>query len=199
MKCRGDLMAIREMLMNKQLPQRHTIRLQGYDYGREGLYFVTICCKDMTCRFGKIVDAEMILNDMGKIAKQYWLDIPVHFPYIVLHEFIIMPNHIHGILEIVESVVGAKNFSPENSNEFRSPSKTIGSVVRGFKIGVSKWFNNNCRTKDFSSLPQQSKSIWQRNYYEHIIRNSRSYQNICNYIHSNPANWIQDDYYIKSE
>ncbi|MDL2214989.1 transposase [Dysgonomonas sp. OttesenSCG-928-M03] len=185
--------------MNNPLPQRRTIRLQGYDYSQEGLYFVTICCQDKICRFGKIQNDEVVLNEVGEIVKRYWLDIPNHFPHIILHEFVIMPNHVHGILEIAECVaVAANNHSPENETPFRSPSKTIGSVVRGFKIGVSKWLNNQW-AKDFSPVRQLSKSIWQRNYYEHIIRNSRSYQNISDYIKSNPINWIQDDYYSELE
>ena len=177
--------------MTIPVPQRKTIRFQGYDYSQEGLYFVTLCCRDKVCRFGKVQIGEMVLNEMGEIAKQCWLDIPNHFPHMVLHEFIIMPNHVHGILEIVEDV-GANNYSPENEIISRSPSKTIGSAVRGFKIGVTKWFNTH-RAKDFS--PLQTKSIWQRNYYEHIIRNDHSYKNISDYIKSNPSNWLQDDYY----
>jgi REP element-mobilizing transposase RayT len=174
-------------------PQRRSIRLQEYDYSQKGLYFVTICCQDKICRFGDIAEYEMILNNVGQVAKQCWLDIPKHFPHIVLHEFIIMPNHIHGILEIAESVE-AKNLSPEGSISFRSPSKTIGSVIRGFKIGVSKWFRENQRTNNYSSL-HKTKSIWQRNYYEHIIRDSYSHKNIADYIINNPYNWQQDDYY----
>lgn len=179
--------------MNKPLSQRRTIRLSGYDYGQEGLYFVTICCQDKVCRFGKVVDGEMVLNQAGEIARQCWMDIPKHFPHIDLHEFIIMPNHIHGILEITQSI-GVKNLSPESGTSFHSPSKTIGSVIRGFKIGVSKWFRNNQTAKDFSPL-QSPKSIWQRNYYEHIIRNEESHWNISEYIRNNPYNWASDDYY----
>lgn len=178
--------------MNNQLPQRRSIRLIDYDYSQEGLYFVTICCKDKICHFGKVVDGEMVLNEGGLVAMECWLDIPKHFPSIILHEFIIMPNHIHGILEIKECV-GAKNLSPENNTLFKSPTGTIGSVICGFKIGVTKWYNNK-RAKDFSPL-QDKKSIWQRNYYEHIIRNEQSHQNISEYIIHNPINWENDDYY----
>jgi len=181
--------------MQQPLPNRRSIRLQGYDYSGEGLYFVTICVQDMKCLFGKVVDGEVILNDAGKIAKQCWLDIPTHFPHVTIHEFIIMPNHIHGILEITQSV-GVNNHSPDKDDipSFKSPSKTIGSVIRGFKIGITKWFRNNQRTNNYSSL-KPTKSIWQRNYYEHIIRNNTSYMNIAKYIQSNPENWVTDDYY----
>lgn len=174
--------------MNKPLPQRRSIRLTDYNYSREGLYFVTICCQDKICLFGKIEDGETLLNEAGEMAKQCWLDIPNHYPHVILHEFVIMPNHIHGILEIVDHV-GAKNLSPE----FKSPAKTIGSVIRGFKIGVTKWYNQNKRANNYS--PLQSKNIWQRNYYEHIICNEKSFLNISDYIMNNPHNWINDEYY----
>ena len=79
--------------MKIALPQRQTVRLRDFDYSQEGFYFVTICCQDKICRFGEVVDGEVLLNDVGEIAKQCWLDIPNHFPHISLHEFIIMPNH----------------------------------------------------------------------------------------------------------
>lgn len=94
--------------MIKELPQRRSIRLQQYDYSQDGLYFITICCQDKACRFGKVENGEMKLNNAGIIATQCWLNIPNHHPHVVLHEFIIMPNHIHGILEIT-GFVGAKN------------------------------------------------------------------------------------------
>lgn len=82
------------------LPKRRTVRLYGYDYSQEGLYFVTLCCQDKICRFGKVENGEMVLNRMGEIAKECWLEIPRHYQNVVLHEFVIMPNHIHGIIEI---------------------------------------------------------------------------------------------------
>ena len=173
-------------------PDKHhhrTIRLCGYDYAQEGLYFVTVCCRDRACLFGEIVDGEMILNPAGRMVEKCWLDIPKHFPHAVLHDYIIMPNHVHGIIELTDVVAGAtnvraKNFSPL---QFRSPSKTIGSIVRGFKIGVTKWMRQNTDT-----FP-----VWQRNYYEHIIRNAKSYENIAEYIITNPAHWQDDNLYIR--
>ncbi|MDR2065735.1 MAG: transposase [Prevotellaceae bacterium] len=208
------------MPYDPNIHHRHSIRLKGYDYSQEGLYFITVCCKNKVCRFGKIENGEMILNDTGKIAQQCWLEIPQHFPHAELHEYVVMPNHIHGIVELV----GAKNFSPlspspspsfspastlcandnmdakinnmgaknntmdaknnnmgaKNFSPLHGPSRTIGSIIRGFKIGVTK---------------QLDGSIWQRNYYEHIIRNERSYQNISNYIIHNPEKWQNDKFY----
>jgi REP element-mobilizing transposase RayT len=182
---------------------RKSIRLKEYDYSQEGLYFITICCHNKSCLLGEIIDSKMHLNEAGHIVNECWLDIPKHFSNVILHEFIIMPNHIHGIIELV----GANQHSPNDKNKIttdnmanidsqnmanidsplRSPSKTIGSVIRGFKIGVTKWIRQN------SSV----YNVWQRNYYEHIIRNDQSYINISEYITTNPQKWLDDTFYIK--
>ena len=86
------------MTYNPNIHHRKSIRLKGYDYTQAGLYFITICCQNRECLFGNIINGEMILNDAGNIANECWLAIPNHFPNVVLHEFVIMPNHIHGII-----------------------------------------------------------------------------------------------------
>ena len=138
----------------------------------------------------------MILNDAGRIATKCWNDIPVHFPHVALDQFVVMPNHIHGILWIVKTVgaknvsdgekhvspVGAKNISPLRSQPWAETSKTIGSIIRGFKIGVTQWMRQERKSRD----------IWQRNYYEHIIRNETALNRIRQYIVENPARWAED-------
>lgn len=199
------------MTFNSDLHKRLSIRLAGYDYSQAGLYFVTICTKDRQCLFGAIENGQMILNETGKIANDCWLAIPEHFPHAVLHEYIIMPNHVHGIVELTGdekntvgannhsplmgsgraeynpslNETGAKDFSPLHAVEFKSPSKTIGSIVRGFKIGVTKWGRQHTNVY----------AIWQRNYYEHIIRTPASHEKIVDYIIHNPANWKDDSLY----
>ena len=175
------------MKYNPEKHHRRSIRLKGYDYSQEGLYFITICVQNREHLLGEIKNGEMILSECGKIADECWKEIPKHFPNAVLHEYIIMPNHIHGIIEF-RTVIGANNHSPEPNNHsphFRSPSKTIGSVVRGFKIGVTKWARQNTNIE----------TVWQRNYYEHIIKDERAYQNISNYIINNPIKWNEDKFY----
>lgn len=180
---------------------RQSIRLQGYDYAQPGAYFITVVTQDRACLFGEIVNGEMRINEWGEMAQQCCLEIPDHFPQTQLDEYIIMPDHIHGIIIINDSpIVGAKKFSPNNmeTNDFspqtpqqsnialfRSPSQTIGSVVRGFKIGVTKWIHQIERAKNISPLP----NVWQRNYYEHIIRNDDELHRIRDYIRNNPRNW----------
>ena len=186
---------------NPFIHHRRSIRLKGYNYAQEGLYFITICCFENKHLFGKIMDGVMVLNEAGRVAERCWEEIPEHFKDVVLHDFVIMPNHVHGILEIVGAkkgndgdgdgaLTGAKNFSPVrddgmkngNSPLPQSPSRTIGSVVRGFKIGVTKWM------RQYTDVI----NVWHRNYYDIIIRNEQSYDNISKYIVNNPINWRDD-------
>jgi putative transposase len=146
---------------------------------------------------------EMILNDAGKIANECWLEIPKHFPNAVLHEHIVMPNHVHGIIELKQTV-GVQKFEPRLQLPNESPRNefqkiiphSIGSIVRGYKTGVTKWFRNNnvgdIGVQNFEPLP-----IWQRNYYEHIICDEKSCQRISEYIINNPKNWKGDNFFNK--
>lgn len=178
--------------MNRPLPARRSIRLQGYDYSGEGLYFVTICVQDMKCLFGKVVDGEMLLNEAGKIINETWFDLPNHNPYIELDAWCIMPNHVHGIIIINNTPVGVDSKSTRNNIEQAglepAPTKhPLSEIIRQFKTFSAKRINQVNNTV--------GKKLWQRNYYEHIIRNSTSYTNIAEYILSNPANWMTDKYY----
>jgi REP element-mobilizing transposase RayT len=195
------------MSYNPVIHHRQSIRLKGYDYSQAGLYFVTLCVYGRACLFGRIENAEMILNDAGRAALQCWLEIPRHYPNVVLHEYVIMPNHVHGIVQIVDAMDGcddwdcrgekffaptyAPTITPKNAPTdgqmvIRGTSRTIGSMLRGFKIGVTKWMRQNTNVQN----------VWQRNYYEHIIRNEQSYQNIAEYIVDNPAKWKEDKFYV---
>ena len=176
---------------NPAIHHRRSIRLKGYDYSRDGLYFITICTRNRECLFGEIINRQMILNDAGKMANQCWLKIPEHFPNAILHEHVVMPNHVHGIIELanvttagrqnggidngdIQNVVGVQNFEPLPSPIFEPTPKnqfqhiiprSIGSIVRGYKIGVTKYFRDNT----------DIHHVWQRNYHEHVIRNEQSY------------------------
>jgi len=178
------------MRYNPAIHHRRSIRLKGYDYTQAGAYFLTICTHNRKCLFGEIVDGVMRLNDAGVMVEQCWHAIPEHFPYIVLDAFVVMPNHVHGILYIHDTPVGANNNSPLPS-EIPSAippgmphgtSKTVGSVVRGFKIGVTKWMRCHTTTHE----------VWQRNYHEHIIRDEHSLARIREYIVNNPLQWALD-------
>jgi putative transposase len=173
------------MTYNPDIHHRRSIRLKSYDYSQAGLYFVTICTHQRLPLFGEIIKGEMILNEAGMVAEKCWLAIPEHFPQVKLDEFVIMPNHVHGIIQID---VGAKNLSPLQTTASSRPtgtSKTIGSIVRGFKIGVTKWFRTNSTTH----------CVWHRNYHEHIIRDENAYLKIANYVQTNPQKWQEDCFF----
>lgn len=194
---------------NPHIHHRRSIRLKGYDYSQAGLYFITICCQDRICRFGNVVNGEMVLNAYGTVAYNEWVKTSEIRPNVELGEFIIMPNHMHGIIRLLGR--GESN-SPEMINELdsrdnggvidtpqppdkrgvcktplRSPSQTVGAIVRGYKSSVTKQLG----------LMGFDEKLWQRNYYEHIIRDERSYQRISEYIINNPGKWSDDKFYSK--
>jgi len=184
------------MPYNPKIHHRRSVRLKGYDYAQPGRYFITICTENRECLFGQITQEAMILNETGRVADACWLAIPDHFPAVVLHYHIVMPNHVHGIIEITGAVrdgVGAEhllpNFLPlQPQPSFQHPTpRSIGSIVKGFKTGVSKWYRER--------FGVQERSIWQRNYHEHIIREDASFQRISEYIRTNPARWNKDRFY----
>lgn len=177
------------MKYNPEIHHRKSIRTKGHDYSQTGFYFVTICTHARLHLFGNINNGIMKLNAAGEIANTCWLAIPEHFPNVVLHAYIIMPDHIHGIIELTnEPGSGSKNFSPLKPSTlitpFKSPSRTIGSIVRGFKIGVTKWFRQNHPAKFPPKQP-----VWQRNYHDRIIQNEKSFNRITKYIINNPGKW----------
>ena len=164
--------------------QRRSIRLPNYGYAQAGAYFITVCTHRRTPLFGEIRDDQLRRNEAGQMVWECWKAIPEHYPHAKTDAFIVMPNNVHGIIVITDTHVGANNYSPLQSVEqqFRSPSRTLGSIVRGFKIGVTKWFRANT---DISA-------VWQRNYYEHVIRNETALHDIRHYIILNPAKWADD-------
>jgi len=244
-----------KMAYNPNIHHRRSIRLKGYDYSQSGLYFITICTQNVganrirpiitnrirptTIRphiFGDVINGKMILNEYGQIAHDEWAKTPEVRSNVQLDVFVVMPNHIHGIIVITDSGRGELHSpnaetpnnetnmgnhqgvcdtpqssnhqgvcdTPQSSNHqgvcdtpenhrgvcdtpLRSPSNAVGAIIRGYKSAVTKRLNQSGFIE----------SIWQRNYYEHIIRNEQSYQNIANYIINNPANWGNDKFYTK--
>lgn len=157
------------------MKQRKPNRLINYDYSNYGWYFVTICTQNMVHRFGKISNGKIILNDIGKIVNDAWFNIPNHYPNVELDEFIIMPNHIHGIIIInYKNIVGDENFRPLQQHK-----TNLSNVIKGFKISVQKM----CRNNNFISFK------WQRSFYDRIIRNEKELYKIRKYIQQNPLKW----------
>ena len=225
---------------NPNIHKRRSIRLKGYDYASAGLYFITLCVQDRVALFGKVVLGEMERNYFGDMVYKEWQKTAAIRKNCSLGAFIIMPNHFHAILSIDYAVK-----KTEEIGVFKSPSQTIGAIIRGFKGATTKQikalllaerekkaflketnFNKKtdsdiednfgdtgelqfaptegfgsaiAPTEGFDSaiteLIDLSKSIWQRDYYEHIIRNQKAYVTIENYIINNPKKWEEDKFY----
>jgi putative transposase len=188
------------MSYNPEIHNRRSIRLKGYDYSQSGLYFITICTENKKHLFGKIDNGKMILNDAGKLIDVEWLKSEKIRNEIKLHEYIIMPNHFHGIVEIAgangnigkNGNVGANGRSPVQNQSpvhhgFSLQSKSIGSLMAGFKSSVAVKINKMC-----SGERLFARTVWQRNYWEHIVRNENEYHRISEYIKNNPLNWELD-------
>ncbi|MBD6620225.1 transposase [Komarekiella sp. 'clone 1'] len=165
--------------------RRRSIRLKGYDYTQPGAYFITLCTHGRQCLFGNVVKGKMQLNYLGHIAFNCWEAIPDHFPHIELDTFVVMPNHLHGILVITDTSVGAWHCHAHTREQFGKPVRgSIPTVIGSYKSAVSKSINVIWHTK--------GQSIWQRNFYEHISRDQKSLDHIRQYILDNPQRWADD-------
>lgn len=175
--------------------ERKLNRLKGYDYSQDGFYFVTICVQDRKCFFGDVKNGQMELSIVGKEAEKCWLEIPNHFPDAKLDEFVVMPNHLHGIIVIKCSInyqqtvncrgvqLNAPTSKPDNYYSRISPQKnTLSVIIRTYKAAVTRW----CRNNGFEYFK------WQRNYHDHIIRSEKELNAIRQYITDNPLNWQLD-------
>jgi putative transposase len=163
---------------------RKSIRLKDYDYSTPGEYFITICTYNRECIFGEVIDEEMRLSREGNIVNQEIKKIPEYYPNIEMDTFIIMPNHIHGIIVLTEPV-GAIHESPLRMTQYQRRIMKLPKIIGRYKMITAKEINILRRS---SGVP-----IWQRGYYEHIIRNERELNNIHDYIANNPVKWFYDD------
>ncbi len=188
-------------------PQRHhrrSVRLADYDYSQPGAYFVTMVTQGRACLFGDVVNGEMQLSDMGRIAGECWRAVPEHFPNVELGTFVVMPNHVHGIIVLHDRADAEA--SARRGTIYRAPTATddaptaiddapaerfqkpvpgsIPTIVRTYKAAVAREI-----VQQHGGVP----IIWQRNYYEHIIRDDEEHNRIHFYIESNVDNWTLDN------
>ena len=172
-------------------PQKHhrrSIRLPGYDYSKPGSYFVTLCVQERECLFGEVVAGEMILNPSGEEIEKWWRELPGKFPLVDLDEHITMPNHFHGIVVIVDPQTQPYH-SPRRRLSWQADSSPFGEIMQWFKTMTT---NAYIRGVKECGWPRFYGRLWQRNYYEHLIRTGRALHNIRNYIRANPAMWAFD-------
>jgi REP element-mobilizing transposase RayT len=168
--------------------RRRSIRLKGYDYSAAGGYYVTVVAFHRECLFVEIVGGEMRLNALGRIVREEWFKTAALRSYVELREdeFVVMPNHIHGIFWIFDDIVGAQEFVGAQRRCAPTPNvkpRSLGAIVRALKSAVTYRANRELN----------SANIWQRNYYEHIIRDQPDYERIAGYILANPSNWNDDE------
>ena len=185
---------------NPQFHSRRSIRLKGYDYSRAGLYFITLCVQNRERLFGEIrpVGAalvaslnptpthsqSMILNDAGRMIESEWLALKKRFANIELHEYVVMTNHFHAILEIIEKDERATTRVAPTTN------KTVGDMIDAFKSITTVEYIRGVNNHEWNRFEGK---LWQRNYWEHIIRDEESYERIAAYIAQNPDKWNEDN------
>ena len=168
---------------------RHSIRLKGYDYSQAGAYFVTIVTRNRECLFGEVVDGEMRLDAVGQIVAESWQWLAAQYDYVTLDAWVVMPNHLHGIIVITDGAGGGRGDDGGRVGLRTAPTapakrKTVGRLVGAFKTVSTKRINEQ------RGAP--GAQVWQRNYYEHIIRDQASLNRIREYIQNNPAQWTLD-------
>jgi putative transposase len=182
------------------LPERKQNRLTGYDYSCEGLYFVTSCVQDKACVFGHVAAGEMQLNVYGKLAEKQWHWLEEQYPYIALHAFVVMPNHVHAIIEIDQARVGTGRDLSAHTQEIPSQSSDLSATSRSLPLRKIKSISElmGVYKTTTSKLIRQTGLLgftWQRSFHDHIIRHETALRQIENYIYNNPSLWQEDVFY----
>jgi putative transposase len=198
------------MKYNREIHRRRSVRLRGYDYAKEGMFFVTICCQDRIHFFGEVENKEMQLNDFGKIAHDEWEKLPERWPHIALGAYQIMPNHMHGVLLINHPSIPDDLFTAIHSEYLKEhgssfvPGKIhfskfqwdtrpyIGQIIGAYKSIVS----TACLKLHKEKHPDVwLDKIWQRSFDDRIIRSAEAFEKISHYIIKNPAKWVEDEFF----
>jgi len=161
---------------------RSSLRLRGYDYSDPGAYFVTICTDQRICYFGNIVDGIMISFPVIDVVREIWLDIPKQFLYVDLDAFIIMPNHIHGIVVVRKELMNQVSSEAKSWISMKNSNQMLGKIIRYFKAKSARIIHD-------SGFPRFD---WQPNYFERVVRSPRELNAIREYIINNPIRWILD-------
>jgi len=189
-------------------PTRRPMRWNDYDYRQSGAYFITICAYERRSAFGRVLDGAMFLNRYGEIINEMWQMIPQHFPHVALDAWQIMPNHVHGIIIIPQNPVGAGSPRPFSHQDYvHQPSETIsGETISGGEtpplrglsqiVGYFKYQTTRCVNIQRQYQNWSPVQIWQRGYYDRVIRNERELHEEQRYIAENPQNWDSDENHV---
>jgi putative transposase len=163
------------------MSQRHSIRLADFDYTAVGAFFVTICTDRQICLFGQVVEDEVRLSSFGQVANREWLRLASRFPGLMLDAFVVMPNHLHAILILWRD---RKDIGPQKEAFGHPVTGSIPTIVRAYKSSVALRIN---RQRGTPGAP-----VWQRNYWEHVIRETEDWSRIREYVLANPRRWNED-------
>lgn len=181
--------------MARSISRKNT-RMKQWDYSSDGYYFVTICVKNRAHVFGNVRDKKMRFNKWGEIAHECWQEIPIHFPDVEIDQFVIMPNHVHGIVVLknkMEHVVGDKYiYSLSKNGTKKSKNRNmmqLSKIIATYKAAV---------TRKINKIPSNNYFQWQHSFHDHVIRDERALVNIQNYIFFNPDSWRDDDFFVQS-
>jgi REP element-mobilizing transposase RayT len=183
----GALLAASRATLPLQSPRknRRSLRLKGFDYSLPVAYFVTICTHERIRILGEVVDHAMRLSPAGEIVQTNWLDLPRRYPTVILHQFTVMPNHLHAIMSFAHTLKNEHNVSNTGTSmEKPSARDHLGKILRAFKSISAIEINR--------LLGRKNQPVWQRNYYEHIIRSPREFEKTRKYIYENPILWDND-------
>jgi putative transposase len=162
-------------------PVRRSIRIPQADYSHPGAYFITLCAFNKRCLFGTVENAAVRLNPIGEIARACWIEIPHHFPNVTSDTFVVMPNHMHGILVIKERARHAVPLRPPIESFRRPVHGSVPTIVRSYKSAVTRLVRK--------SLKNESFEVWQSNYFERVLRDGSEFSKATRYILENPMMW----------
>jgi len=203
-------------MYNPDIHHRKSIRLKGYDYSRSGAYFLTICTQNRECLFGDVRDGEMVMNDAGECIRKCWLGFPNRFPILSIDEFVVMPNHMHGVI-MINGMDKSKNkgkYNEKGEHKVRpygtkndanciepcvrpssyihihgTSGNSIGRIIQAFKSITTYQYAIGVKKYNWQTFPGK---LWQRNYFDRIIRNETELNHIRKYILNNPLRWHLD-------
>lgn len=177
--------------------RRRSLRLKGYDYGQASAYFVTICTQDRACLFGAVFDGSMRSNDAGRMVATMWSELPSRFAGAEIDTFVVMPNHLHGIVVLCDDGATTRGATTRGATTRVAP--TVGAPLVGAPLGAVVGAFKSITTVEYirgvgaRGWPEFRGRLWQRNYYEHVVRDEAELSRIRRYIDENPLRWDIDD------